>query len=306
MSEIDFLSIAELGARYRRKALSPVEVTERALSRIKALDGKLNAFITLLEKESLAEAATAERELAQGIDRGPLHGVPIAIKDLIAMAGAPTTFASRAGSPQHPAEDAVLVKNPFYFKPQMTSDVYLAHYTAVADASPVPVIVYNVPVFTGVPLQSKLVIELSKHPNILGMKDSSGDVKLISEVVWNTDASRFQVMAGAAATLFPAMTAGARGGIIAIACAAPKPALALYRAFASGDYGKAGAIQRIIAPAAGAVTQSNGIPGLKSAMELQGFEAGLPRRPLLPLKQDQREELAQVFRRMNSELAEIS
>jgi 4-hydroxy-2-oxoglutarate aldolase len=202
--------------------------------------------------------------------------------------------------------DAVLVKNPFYFKPQMTSDVYLAHYTAVADASPVPVIVYNVPVFTGVPLQSKLVIELSKHPNILGMKDSSGDVKLISEVVWNTDASRFQVMAGAAATLFPAMAAGARGGIIAIACAAPKQALALYRAFASGDYGKAGAIQRIIAPAAGAVTQSNGIPGLKSAMELQGFEAGLPRRPLLPLKQDQWEELARVFRRMNSELAEIS
>jgi 4-hydroxy-2-oxoglutarate aldolase len=202
--------------------------------------------------------------------------------------------------------DAVLVKNPFYFKPQMTSDVYLAHYTAVADASPVPVIVYNVPVFTGVPLQSKLVIELSKHPNILGMKDSSGDVKLISEVVWNTDASRFPVMAGAAATLFPAMAAGARGGIIAIACAAPKQALALYRAFASADYEKAGAIQRIIAPAAGAVTQSNGIPGLKSAMELQGFEAGLPRRPLLPLKPDQREELAQVFRRMNSELAEIS
>lgn len=111
MSEIDFLSIAELGARYRRKVLSPVEVTERALSRIKALDGKLNAFITLLEKDSLAEAATAERELARGIDRGPLHGVPIAIKDLIAMAGAPTTFASRAGSPQHPGEDAVLVKN---------------------------------------------------------------------------------------------------------------------------------------------------------------------------------------------------
>jgi 4-hydroxy-2-oxoglutarate aldolase len=202
--------------------------------------------------------------------------------------------------------DAVLVKNPFYFKPQMTSDVYVAHYTAVADASPVPVIVYNVPVFTGVPLQSKLVIELSKHPNILGMKDSSGDVKLISEVVWNTDASRFPVMAGAAATLFPAMAAGARGGIIAITCAAPKQTLALYRAFASGDYEKAGAIQRIIAPAAGAVTQSNGIPGLKSAMELQGFEAGLPRRPLLPLKQDQREELARVFRRMNRELAEIS
>ena len=111
MSEIDFLSIAELGARYRKKALSPVEVTQRALARIKALDGTLNAFITLLEKEALAQAATAERELAKGVDHGPLHGVPVAIKDLIAVAGAPTTFASRAGSPQHPTEDAVLVRN---------------------------------------------------------------------------------------------------------------------------------------------------------------------------------------------------
>ena len=111
MSEIDFLSIAELGTRYRRKALSPVEVTRRALARIKALDGKLNAFITLLETEALAQAAAAERELAAGIDHGPLHGVPVAIKDLIAVAGAPTTFASRAGSPQHPTEDAALVRN---------------------------------------------------------------------------------------------------------------------------------------------------------------------------------------------------
>src|SRR3954468_12352636 len=111
MSELGFLSIAELGARYRRKALSPVEVTERALARIKALDGKLNAFITLLEKEALAQAAAAEREFGAGTDHGPLHGVPVAIKDLMAVAGAPTTFASRAASPQHPADDAVLVGN---------------------------------------------------------------------------------------------------------------------------------------------------------------------------------------------------
>jgi 4-hydroxy-2-oxoglutarate aldolase len=202
--------------------------------------------------------------------------------------------------------DAVLVKNPFYFKPQMTNDVYFAHYTAVADASPVPVIIYNVPVFTGMPLQSKLVIELSKHPNIRGMKDSSGDVRLISEVVWNTDATKFPVIAGSAPTLFPAMASGARGGIIALACAAPKPSLALYRAFTAGDYVKAGNIQRIIAPAAVGVTGTNGIAGLKAAMELEGFQPGIPRRPLLPLKREQRDDLAQIFRRMNSEIAEIS
>jgi 4-hydroxy-2-oxoglutarate aldolase len=200
--------------------------------------------------------------------------------------------------------DAVLVKNPFYFKSQMTFDVYRAHYTAVADASPVPVVIYNVPVFTGVPLQSRLVVELSKHPNIRGLKDSSGDVKLISEVVWNTD--KFPVLAGAAPTLFPAMVAGANGGIVALACAAPKATLALYRAFSAGDFKKAGLIQRIIAPAAGAVTEKYGIAGLKAAMDLQGFDAGLPRRPLLPLKPNDREDLTQIFRRMNSELAELS
>src|SRR5205085_2392531 len=163
--------------------------------------------------------------------------------------------------------DAVLVKNPFYFKSQMTFDVYMAHYTAVADASPVPVIVYNVPVFTGLPLQSNLIIELAKHPNIRGLKDSSGDAKLISEVVWNTD--QFPVLAGSAPTLFPAMSAGARGGIVALACAAPKATLALYRAFTAGDYKKAAVVQRIIAPAAGAVTEKYGIAGLKAALELQ-------------------------------------
>src|SRR5262249_16946011 len=155
-----------------------------------------------------------------------------------------------------------LVKNPFYFKGHMTFDAYMAHYTAVADATPIPVIIYNVPVFTGVPLQSKLVIELAKHPNVLGLKDSSGDAKLISQVVWNTDPAKFGVLAGAAQTLLPAMVAGARGGIVAIACAAPKASLSLYRAFAAGDYKKAGEFQRIIAPAAGAVTEQHGIAGL--------------------------------------------
>jgi 4-hydroxy-2-oxoglutarate aldolase len=202
--------------------------------------------------------------------------------------------------------DAVLVKNPFYFRSQMTFEVYMAYYTAVADASPVPVIIYNVPVFTGLPLQSKLIIELAKHPNIRGLKDSSGDVKLISEVSWNTDSARFGIIAGAAATLFPAMSAGARGGIIALACAAPKAALALYQAFAASDHAKASSIQRIVAPAACAVTEKYSIPGLKAALDLQGFQGGLPRRPLLPVKPEQREDLAQIFRRMNSELAELS
>ncbi len=109
MSEALFLSIAELGAAYRSRSLSPVAVTRQALDRIAARDHKLNSFITVLATESLAQAASAERELAAGTDRGPLHGVPIAIKDLADMAGAPTTYASRAGSPRMPKADAPLV-----------------------------------------------------------------------------------------------------------------------------------------------------------------------------------------------------
>jgi 4-hydroxy-2-oxoglutarate aldolase len=202
--------------------------------------------------------------------------------------------------------DGVLVKNPFYYKSQMTFDVYMAHYTAVADASPVPVVLYNVPVFTGISMESRLVIELSKHPNIVGLKESSGDVRLISEVVWNTSRQKFNVLAGAAPVLFPNMMAGARGGIVALACAAPKATLALCQAHSKGDFVRAAEIQRIIAPAAAAVTAKYGIAGLKAAMKLEGFDPGMPRKPLLPLKPSHIEDLQQTFRRMNSELSELS
>lgn len=200
--------------------------------------------------------------------------------------------------------DAVLVKNPFYYKSQMTFDVYLAHYAAVADASPVPVIVYNVPAFTGISMEARLIIELSKHPNIRGLKESSGDAGLISQVVWNTDREKYPVLVGAAPTLFPNMMTGARGGVVAMADAAPKAMLDLYRAFVAGDYRKAANIQRIIAPAAAAVTTKFGISGLKAAMTMEGFAAGEPRRPLLPVNAAQREEIQQLFRQMKNDLAE--
>jgi len=106
-----FSSIGELGTAYRNRSLSPVAVTREMLERIARLDPVLNSFITVLRAESLAQAATAERELKEGYDRGPLHGVPIAIKDLVDVADVPTTFASRAGSPRMAKADAPLVRN---------------------------------------------------------------------------------------------------------------------------------------------------------------------------------------------------
>ncbi len=109
MSDPLFLSIAELGAAYRARKLSPVAITRQCLERIAKLDGKLNAFITVLEKQALARAGEAEKELAAGKDLGPLHGVPVALKDLVDMAGVPTTYSSKAGSPKTPKSDAPLV-----------------------------------------------------------------------------------------------------------------------------------------------------------------------------------------------------
>ena len=270
----------------------------------KYLEADIEGFLVL---GSNGESVYLEHSEKLKLIEAARKKVPVS-KTLLAGTGLESTRATIELTKEAAAlgVDAVLVKNPYYFKSMMTFDVYVAHYTAVADASPVPVIVYNVPVFTGVGLDSRLVTELAKHPNIRGLKDSSGDVKLISEVVWYTDSKKFPVLAGAAPTLLPAMVAGARGGIVALACAAPKATLALYRAFSAGDYRKAGTIQRIIAPAAGAVTSKHGIPGLKGAMELEGFQPGMPRRPLLPLRQEQRDDLAQVFRKMNSELAELT
>ncbi|HVO00839.1 MAG TPA: amidase [Candidatus Cybelea sp.] len=110
MTDPLFLSIAALGAAYRNRTLSPVAVTRQALERIARLDARLNSFITVLEARSLERAEAAEHELAAGRDRGPLHGVPIAIKDLMDMAGVPTTFASRAGSPKLPGADAPVIQ----------------------------------------------------------------------------------------------------------------------------------------------------------------------------------------------------
>jgi len=201
--------------------------------------------------------------------------------------------------------DGVLIKNPFYYKSRMTSEVYLAHYTAVADASPVPVVLYNVPMFTGISMEASVMIALSKHPNIRGVKESAGNVGLISEMAWATSHDDFSIVAGAAPTLFPNMMAGASGGIVALACAAPAVMIRLYRAFEEGDYLLAGAMQRIVAPSAVAVTARYGIPGLKAAMKCEGFRPGLPRRPLLSMGTPDLRDLEQTLERMNRQAAEM-
>jgi 4-hydroxy-2-oxoglutarate aldolase len=186
--------------------------------------------------------------------------------------------------------DGALVITPSYYKAQMTPEALRRHFEAVADASPIPVYLYSVPVFTGIPFPVPLAAQLAAHPGVAGMKESSGDVGLLGRVLATVPAS-FSVLCGSAPVLYPALCLGAPGAIVAVANCAPAPTAALYRAFLAGDHQRARMLQLALTPLAVAVTATYGVPGLKLAMELAGFRGGLPRSPLLPPPETAREEL---------------
>ena len=176
--------------------------------------------------------------------------------------------------------DAVLVRTPSYFKPRMTTEAFVAHYTAIADATPVPVLLYNYPAVTGVTFAPDAVGRLAMHPNIIGIKETTVDAAQIAAYV---DASRdqdFSVLAGSAPGFYPALCLGARGAILAAACVVPRLCVQLLEAFLRGDHASARELQRRLIPIAVAVTAGYGVPGLKAAMQITGYTGGLPRAPL--------------------------
>lgn len=190
--------------------------------------------------------------------------------------------------------DFALVGTPCYFKARMTDDALFAHFSAIADESPVPVLVYNVPQFTGVNTSPLLIEKLSAHDRIAGMKDSSGNLPMQAEIRRRTP-ERFKLLVGSAPTLFASLIQGACGGIVAIAGPLPSLTVELYEAFAAGDWKGAARLQERLSPPAAAVTTTFGVPGLKTAMDLMGFYGGIPRLPLLPLDQNQRAAVVSVF-----------
>ncbi len=175
--------------------------------------------------------------------------------------------------------DCALVITPAYFRGQMTPERLAAHFLRVADEAPIPVLVYNVPQFTGVNLQPELVARLAEHPNIVGIKDSSGNVGQLAEIV-RLAPPGFAVFVGNAGVFYPALCVGAAGGILAVANAVPELCVALFRAHREGDHAAALALQRRISPLARLVTVVYGVGGLKAAMEQAGYRGGEVREPL--------------------------
>lgn len=185
---------------------------------------------------------------------------------------------------------AALVITPYFFKGSMNGDALKNFFTEVADKAEIPLLLYNVPQNTGVHLAPATVAELARHPNIVGVKDSSGNLAALGEIL-DTTPDDFQVMVGNAGILYGALAMGATGAILAVACLAPEVCVDIYRAVAAGDHGRARKLQFQQAPVAKMVTAEYGVAGLKAALDLASFVGGPPRGPLRPLAATARERL---------------
>jgi 4-hydroxy-2-oxoglutarate aldolase len=214
---------------------------------------------------------------------------------LIAGTGAESTAETIART-KRAAEigfDVALVKTPYYYKPAYNPEVYLRYYRAVADASPIPVLLYSVPIFTGVLLETPEILELANHRNIIGIKDSSGVIQRVVEVAGQAP-KNFRVLTGGAAVLYPALAGGAKGAILALASGLPEKCVEIFDHFQRGLHSEAQLLQQRLAVASKTIVSENGIAGLKYAMDLRGYHGGIPRLPLLPLAEAKKRQIAEL------------
>ena len=192
-----------------------------------------------------------------------------------------------------------LVLNPNYYKAALKDNVLYEFYKDVADASPIPLIIYNMPGNTGVNLSSQLITSLSEHPNIIGVKDTGGNIVQITEVIHNT-ADDFVVFAGSASFLFATLALGGLGGTLALANIMPNECVRMQTLVTENKHVEAAALQRKLMAINKAVTQGFGIAGLKAVMEMIGLYGGPPRKPLLPISPEDRKTLQAIFDKARS------
>jgi 4-hydroxy-2-oxoglutarate aldolase len=191
--------------------------------------------------------------------------------------------------------DAVLVSPPAYFKGAMSPEVLDRHYRAVAAGSPVPVLIYQVPLrLSTLEFPTGLVAELSQVDNIVGIKDSRGKLELVGELVEQC-ADDFQVMVGSGAILYGALETGAVGGIVAVGLMASAAAAGISVAHREGRTSDAGRLQERIAPVHNQIVGGMGVPGVKAALDLLGLNGGTPRPPLAPAPESRIDEIRTIL-----------
>ena len=190
--------------------------------------------------------------------------------------------------------DAVLIRTPSFFKSQMTTDALMKHYVAVADASPVPMLLYNLPGPTGISLTLPLIQSLADHPNVIGVKETSPELDRLGQFA-AVRPERFSVMCGWAPVVYPALVSGATGAILAVANVLPDETVTLFEHVRAGRYAEALALQRRLTPVAQMVSTTYGVAGLKAALDLVGYRGGPVRAPLLPISDRVRSDIEQAI-----------
>jgi 4-hydroxy-tetrahydrodipicolinate synthase len=268
---LDLAGLAANVARYNRTGLAGLLVTgSTGEAALLSADESERVWATVLENlapEKTALAGTGAETTAETINRS-----------------------HRAAALGYPA---VLVRTPSYYKPFMSARVLIEHYHRVADASRVPILIYSVPVFTGVTVEAEVTARLAEHPNIIGIKDSSGSVDRAAEVARAVPPA-FSLLVGSATTLVASLGVGASGGVLALASAFPEPCAQVYRLARAGDVAAARALEVKLEPASRRIGSALGPPGLKYAMDRFGFRGGLPRPPLLPPTEQERAEIDSI------------
>ena len=194
--------------------------------------------------------------------------------------------------------DAVLVITPNYYRSAISQETLVSFYTDVADASPVPLMLYSMPALTGIKIEPQTIARLGEHPNIIGVKDSSNDVAGFAETV-RLCHDNFAVMTGNGTVLLDALHAGATGGILAVGCVVPQTCVEIFRNFKAEH---AARMQSVLTPLATAVTTKYGIGGLKAALDMAGYTGGSVRAPLQPPTEDARNEIAALLEAASSVL----
>jgi 4-hydroxy-2-oxoglutarate aldolase len=194
---------------------------------------------------------------------------------------------------------AALVITPHYYGGRMSDAALISHFTAVAENAAIPILLYNVPKFTHVSMNAKVVSKLAEHPNIVGLKESSGNVNLLGQYINNVSAD-FQVLVGTAGVIFGGLTIGCAGGILALANVAPQECVEIFDLVNAGKFEEAKKLQLKMIPPNNAVTAIYGVPGLKAAMDMRGYFGGEPRSPLLPASEKEKREIREIL--INAEL----
>jgi 4-hydroxy-2-oxoglutarate aldolase len=258
--DVDTAAIARNASKYLKSPLTGLVVLGSNGEQPQLEDDEADRVIA-----AVREVAPADRPLLAGAARESTRATIAACKRAASL-----------------GVSAVMVRTPSFYKNMMTSDAFVTHFSAVADASPAPVILYNVTMYTGVTLQADAVGLLSRHPNIVGIKESGNDMQLLGDYLAASAGEDFVVLCGSATSFFSALALGVHGGVLALSGIVPDRCVELMRLVRDGQIDEARALQASLMPIARAIGAQHGVPALKAALAMIGFETGEPRPPLRP------------------------